>query len=50
MVQVIIDGQGQTIPLKLGDNWPGDNRSYITVEGIVARNGTEAAARCVTSV
>jgi hypothetical protein len=43
--KVIIDGQGQTIPLKLGDNWPGDNRSYITVEGIVARNGTEAAVR-----
>lgn len=43
--KVIIDGQGQTIPLKLGDNWPGDNRSYITVEGIVAKNGTEATVR-----
>ena len=43
--KVIIDGQGTTIPLKLGDNWPGDNRSYITVEGIVAKNGTEAAVR-----
>ena len=43
--KVTIDGQGQTIPIKLGDNWPGDNRSYITVEGIVAKNGTEAAVR-----
>ena len=43
--KVIIDGRGQTIPLKLGDTWPGDNRSWFVVEGIVARNGTEAAVR-----
>ena len=43
--KVILDGQGKTIPLKLGDNWPGDNRSWFVVEGLVARNGTEATVR-----
>jgi hypothetical protein len=43
--KVTIDGQGQTIPLKLGDTWPGDNRSWFVVEGLVLRNGTEAAVR-----
>ena len=43
--RVTIDGQGTTIPLKLGDTWPGDNRSYFVVEGLVVRNGTEAAVR-----
>ena len=42
---VTIDCRGACIPLKLGDNWPGDNRSWFVVEGLVLRNGTEAAVR-----
>jgi hypothetical protein len=42
---VTIDCRGACIPLKLGDNFPGDNRSWFVVEGLIARNGTEAAVR-----
>jgi hypothetical protein len=38
---VTIDGRGTQIPLKIGDVWPGPVDSWIVVEGIVLRNGTD---------
>jgi hypothetical protein len=37
-----IDGQGQTAPVKLGDNWPGNIGDWFVLEGVVVRNGTDS--------
>lgn len=41
--KVVIDGQGRWEPVKLGEHWPGPVGDYYAIEGIVARNGTQAA-------
>lgn len=41
--KAIIDGQGVRVPVKLGEYWPGPIGNYYQIEGIVARNGSQAA-------
>jgi hypothetical protein len=37
-----IDGQGTAIPVKLGDNWPGNIGDWYVLEGVVVRNGMDS--------
>ena len=45
--KALIDGEGQTIPVRLGENWgpSGPIGDWFVVEGIVARNGTLSSIR-----
>lgn len=36
--KAIIDGQGQRLPLQLGEMWPGPIGNYFVIEGVVLRN------------
>jgi hypothetical protein len=45
--KAIVDGQGEQIPVRLGENWgpQGAIGNWFVVEGIVARNGTTSNFR-----
>ncbi|MCA9970998.1 MAG: hypothetical protein KC425_12320, partial [Anaerolineales bacterium] len=40
--QAVIDAQGQFIPVRLGEAWPGPIGQYFVIEGIVARNSSDS--------
>jgi hypothetical protein len=40
--KVIIDGQNQRTPVKIGDTWPGPIGDHFILEGIVARNSNHS--------
>lgn len=43
--KVTIDAQGKGYAMLLGDTWPGPIDSWFVVEGIIVRNGYEAALK-----
>ncbi|MFN8469836.1 MAG: right-handed parallel beta-helix repeat-containing protein [Caldilineaceae bacterium] len=45
--KAVVDGEGQDIPVRLGENWGPDGPigDWFVVEGIVARNGTLSSIR-----
>lgn len=43
--KVTVDAQGKDYAMLLGDTWPGPIDSWFVVEGIIVRNGYEAALK-----
>ena len=45
--KAVVDGEGQDIPVRLGENWGPDGPigDWFVVEGVVARNGTLSSIR-----